>query len=85
MSFAFATCDRSNALKFLRKLYPSTELHDTANSAGDLLDIIAADEVRVCDPDFHGGQMIQGNNWKDDTLVRATAALKKAGVVFCTA
>lgn len=82
MSFAFATCDRRNALAFLRKMHPSTELHDTEDSAGDLLDIVAADEIRVCDPDFHGGSIIQGKNWRDDTLDRATAALNKAGVVF---
>ena len=82
MSFAFATCDRLNALRFLQKLHPSTPLSDTQEGASDLLDIIEADEIRVCDPDCHGGQMIQGKNWKDDTLPRATAALTKAGVVF---
>jgi hypothetical protein len=79
---SFATCDRHNALSFLRKLHPGTDLQDTPESAADLLDIIEADEIRVCDPDFHGGQMIQGKNWKDDTLTRATSALTKAGVVF---
>ena len=85
MSFAFATCDRRNALRFLQKLHPSTPLADTPERAGDLLDIIEADEIRVCDPDYHGGQMIQGKNWRDDTMQRATAALKKAGVVFSAA
>lgn len=83
-SFAFATCERHRALGFLRKLNPSTELHDSPESAGDLLDIIEADELRVCDPDFHGGSIIQGKNWKGDTAERATAALTKAGIPFCT-
>jgi hypothetical protein len=47
-----------------------------------LLDIIEADEIRVCDPDFHGGKIIQGKNWKDDTEARAYAALVKSGLSF---
>ena len=85
MNISFATCDRRNALLFLQKLHPSTTLYDTHENAADLLDIIEADEIRVCDPDFHGGKMIQGNNWKEDTMRRATAALTKAGVMFCAA
>lgn len=82
MSFAFATCDRHNALQFLKKLYPSHTVEDTEASVKDLLDIIGADEIRVCDPDYHGGQIIQGTNWNDTTHERATAALKKSGLEF---
>jgi hypothetical protein len=82
MSFAFATCERKRALEFLKKLYPSSVVDDTDESVKDLLDIIEADEIRVCDPDYHGGQIIQSTNWKDDTYERATAALKKSGLVF---
>ena len=85
MNISFATCDRRNALRFLQKLHSSTKLSDTHENASDLLDIIEADEIRVCDPDCHGGQMIQGKNWKDSTMQRAAAALKKAGVVFSAA
>lgn len=82
MSFAFATCERKRALEFLKKLYPSSVVDDTDESVKDLLDIIEADEIRVCDPDYHGGQIIQSKNWKDDTHERATAALKKSGLEF---
>lgn len=82
MSFAFATCERNRALTFLKKLYPSSIVADEDDSVKDLLDIIEADEIRVCDPDFHGGQIIQGTNWKEDTQERATAALRKSGLAF---
>lgn len=82
MAFAFATCERQRALEFLKKLYPSTELTDTNESVKDLLDIIEADEMRVCDPDFHKGSMIYGKNSKPDTASRTQAALEKAGLLF---
>ena len=85
MTFAFATCDRKRALEFLQKLYPSRVVADTEESVKDLLDIIAADEMRVCDPEFHGGQMIYGRNQKTDTAERARAALEKAGLCFSQA
>jgi hypothetical protein len=82
MSFAFATCERGRALEFLKKLYPSSVVEDSDSSVKDLLDIIEADEIRVCDPDFHGGQIIQSGNWNDTTHERASAALKKSGLAF---
>lgn len=82
MRLAFATCERSRALEFLKKLYPSSVVEDTDESVKDLLDIIEADEIRVCDPDYHGGQIIQSKKWKDDTHERATSALKKSGLAF---
>jgi hypothetical protein len=83
--FAFATCERNRALTFLQKLYPSYAVTDTTESVAVLLDIIEADEIRVCDPEFHGGQMIQGTNWKDTTLERASAAMVTAGLPFGSA
>jgi hypothetical protein len=80
--FAFATCNRENALGFLRKLYPEQTINDTEDSAKSLLDIIEADELRVCDPDFHGGQIIEGRHFREDTAPRAMAALEKAGLYF---
>jgi hypothetical protein len=82
MSFAFATCERGRALGFLKKLYPSSVVEDSDASVKDLLDIIEADEIRVCDPDYHGGQIIQSTNWNETTHERATAALKKSGLAF---
>jgi hypothetical protein len=82
MSFAFATCERSRALGFLQKLYPSSTVSDTVESVKDMLDIIEADEMRVCDPDYHSGQMIYGKNSKPDTASRMELALKKSGLRF---
>ena len=82
MSFAFATCERKRALEFLKKLYPSSVVEDADDSVKDLLDIIEADEIRVCDPDYHGGSIIQSVNWNDTTHERATAALKKSRLAF---
>jgi len=65
MSFAFATCDRRRALQFLQKLYPSKQITDTPESAGPLLDFVEADVVRITDPDFHRGEVIQSKNWDD--------------------
>jgi hypothetical protein len=80
MNLAFATCNRVMALKHLKKLYPSSDVSD--ESVKDLLDIIEADEIRVCDPDFHGGQIIEGNNHKPDTTERTRLALEKSGLWF---
>lgn len=81
-TFAFATCDRKNALGFLKKLYPSYVVEDTEASVKALLDIVEADELRVCDPDFHGGSIIEGPNFRADTAERATTALKQSGLPF---
>ena len=82
MTFAFATCERRRALGFLKSLYPSSDVTDTEESAKDILDIIEADEMRICDPDFHSGQMIFGKKQKPDTADRMTEALKKSGLWF---
>jgi hypothetical protein len=82
MSFAFATCERNRALEFLKKNYPSSVVDDTDESVKDLLDIIEADEIRVCDPDYNGGLIIKSTNWNETTHERATAALKKSRLLF---
>lgn len=82
MSFAFATCDRHRALGFLKNLYPEHVVEDTDTSVKALLDIVEADELRVCDPDFHGGQIIEGKNFNGTTAERATEALRKSGLPF---
>ena len=63
MAFAFATCERPRALGFLRKLYPSTTVEDTADDAGPVLDLVERDVIRICDPDFHGGTVIASTNY----------------------
>ena len=82
MSFAFATCERNRALEFIRKLHPKQDITDTPETAGDFLDIIEADELRVCDPDCHGGQIIIGTNFNGTTQERAVKAMNKAGLIW---
>ena len=78
MSFMFATCERGRALEFLQKLYPSSEITDTEESASDLLDFVEKDIIRITDPSFHTGQIIQSDNWNDSYMSDIEAALKKA-------
>lgn len=64
MSFQFATCDRRFALEFLQHEYPNRVIEDTPESVGPLLDLIAADLIRVQDPKFHQPcQIVPGNKW----------------------
>jgi hypothetical protein len=60
MNFQFATCDRQNALGFLRKLFPyrGQSITDTG-TVKDVLDLVEADKIRVLDPEFHLGGITQ--------------------------
>lgn len=78
--FAFATCDRKTALEFLKKLRPDLIIEDTKESVSDLLDLVQADEIRITDPDFHTGQIIQSKNWNEDSYAKTQKALEKAGL-----
>lgn len=78
MNFAFATCDRHRAFEFLKKLCPEIDII----KANDLLNLVEADEIRICDPDFHNGQIILGKNAKEDTIERTRLALEKSGIIF---
>lgn len=73
MSFAFATCERGRALGFLKKLYPSVEVKDEGD-VSDVLDFVERDVIRICDPDFHGGTVVPGNNGGHE---QAMPALRK--------
>lgn len=75
MAFSFATCDRKRALTFLQKLYPSYSIEDTLESAGPLLEFVERDVVRITDPDFHTGQVVQSKNWDDDCYDELKAAV----------
>lgn len=66
-SFMFATCDRRMALDFLKKQYPLRIVEDTPDSAGPILDLVAADLIRVQDPDFHQPcQIVAGKAYDED-------------------
>ena len=70
--FNFATCDRKRALGFLRAVYPSIVIEDTAEDAGPMLDLVEADVIRIQDPLMHGPsiQVTQGAKW--DTMAEAS-------------
>lgn len=82
-SFMFATCERKRALEFIQKMHPKAELHDTSESAGPLLDLVAADLIRVQDPNFHQPcQIVPGKNWdesrRDEVIGMASKLLRSA-------
>ncbi len=72
MSIYFATCDRKRALEFIKQVYPTKEISDTPESAGNLLDFVEKDIVRIQDPMMHGKriEVIPGNNWTEDNEMR---------------
>ena len=81
MNLQFATCERHRALSFLKKLYPSYAITDTPENAGPILDLVAADIVRVTDPDFHQGMIVPGTHWdeqKRDEVVKIGKAFHVA-------
>lgn len=73
----FATCERNTALGFLKQLYPSRVIEDTAASWGPVLDWVAADIIRICDPNAHGGQVIPSKNWSEEKAPEILAKLKE--------
>lgn len=66
-TIVFATCERGRALGFLRRLYPSSEVNDTPEDAGPMLDLVAADVFRIPDPDMHGSRvgLLPSKNWDE--------------------
>lgn len=65
MHFMFATCDRRMALGFLKRIYPSRTVEDTAADAGPLLDLVEADIVRIPDPYYHAAAVQPGKKWDE--------------------
>lgn len=72
MPFSAATCVRSSALGFLKKVYPSKGITDTKESAGPLLDFVEQDIVRIQDPLMHGDriEVIPEKKWTEDPDMR---------------
>jgi hypothetical protein len=82
-AFQFATCDRRFALEFLQSEYPNRVIEDTADSIAPLLDLIAADLIRVQDPKYHQPcQIVPGNKWdetrRDEVLALCKSALTES-------
>lgn len=82
MSIDFATCERHRALAFIKQVYPSKEITDTAESAGPLLDFVEKDIVRIQDPMMYGNMIAinPGKNWIEDEATRAE--IIKAAKIF---
>lgn len=75
MILRFETCDRRRALGFLQKLLPAYVVEDTPECAGPLLDFVAADVIRIPDPDHHpNGRVYPSKNWSDDKEGAVVAA-----------
>lgn len=72
MGIYFATCERKRALEFIKKVYPGRTITDTPDSAGQLLDFVEKDIVRIQDPMMHGNkiEVIPGKNWNEDPETR---------------
>lgn len=73
----FATCNRSDALKYLQTASPGDNITDTPDSAGPVLDLVAKDVLRVQDPLMHGNRIavIAGNNYSESHEAEVTKAV----------
>ena len=68
----FATCERHTAMRWLAHLYPSYKIEDSPDCAGPLLDLVAADVLRVSDPMMGTrAAVLPGNKW-DSRYQKAT-------------
>ena len=81
MAIEFATCERSRALEFIQRVYPSKKITDTPASAGPLLDLVEKDIVRIQDPALHGnnGKIAvspNAENWDEKYRADVIAACK---------
>lgn len=78
MTFQFATCERSTALGFLKKLYPHADVSDTPECAGPVLDFVEKDYIRIPDPMMHGMtvSIFPTNKCPKDLIPSITSALQ---------
>lgn len=78
-TFQFATCDRRRALGFLKALYPGSEVADTPEDAGPVLDLVEADIIRIPDPMMHGSRVaiMPSKNWDATREEEFVGALRK--------
>ena len=73
MIISFATCDPSIAARFIRHEH-NRELTDA--DLAPLMKLVAADIVRVTDPDYHTCAIVRGTNWNDSHQAELTEAIK---------
>ena len=86
MGIEFATCERARALSFIQRVYPSSVITDSPNSAGPLLDLVERDIVRIQDPAMYGGNIeVSRNaaNWDEKYLSAVIAACEVFHVAAC--
>ena len=86
MNTEFAACDRRRALEFIKLAYPSKEITDTQESAGQLLDFVEKGIVRVTNPFVHAGDFFEvrtGENWVESREIRGQ--IKDSLRLFCPA
>ena len=75
MNIMFATRNVGEAVLFLRKMTGCKDLTD--KSIPKLSYLISEDIVRVSDPDFHSGMLIEGKNYVDEYSGRIDEAVKE--------
>jgi hypothetical protein len=75
MGLHFATCEKSAALRFLRRFYPEASAEQVDHAAEHILPLVTADIVRVPDPDFHPeGGIVAGEKWSEERRAEVVAA-----------
>ncbi len=75
--FQFATCDTGRAFEFLQRVYPSRDV--TRDACAKVLDLVAADIIRIQDPMMHGNspQIVPGKNWNESNRAEVFAECQK--------
>ena len=79
MNIEFATCERARALSYIQRVYPSSVITDSPDSAGPLLDLVERDIVRIQDPAMHGNTIAvspNASNWDEKYRDEVIAACK---------
>ena len=79
MNIEFATCERDRALSYIQRVYPSSVITDSPDSAGPLLDLVERDIVRIQDPAMYGNTIEvspNAKNWDEKYRDEVIAACK---------
>ena len=81
MNINFATCNRSDALRFLKAVYKSRVVEDSPDDAGPVLDLVEKDIVRIQDPMMHSIngtiQAIPGTYWDESKRPEVTEVFRR--------
>lgn len=81
MNIHFATCNRVDALRFLKKVYKSRIIEDSPEDAGPMLDLVEKDIIRIQDPMMHSVngtiQVIPGTHWDESKRPEITEVCRR--------